>query len=475
MNPLIQFRQTILPFLIVSVLGCFGFSPTAQAVSPPPDGGYPGNNTAEGDSALFSLTNGRNNTALGFVALTRNTTGTDNTATGFEALAGPIPGPFSTGSSNTATGSAALAGNTGGNNAATGSGALENNTTGGFNTATGYEALFGGITVITGFNNTATGFDSLFNDTTGSNNTATGRLALQLNQSGNNNTATGFQALADNVSGGFNTANGWRALGGHSTFSNVATGFEALLNITTGNNNTAIGSQALVNTVAEGNTAGGYQALFNNGIGVFNTALGFQAGANLTTGFSNIDIGNKGVAGESNTTRIGDVETKTFIAGINGATSSGGVAVFVNSSGQLGTLTSSARFKDEIKPMDKVSEAILALKPVTFRYKKGEDPKGIPQFGLVAEEVAKVNPDLIIRDPEGKPYSVRYEAVNAMLLNEFLKEHPKVQEIGAAVSQLEKEMDTLTAELREHAAQIQKVNAQLELSKPAPQMVENIQ
>jgi hypothetical protein len=198
--------------------------------------------------------------------------------------------------------------------------------------------------------------------------------------------------------------------------------------------------------------------------------VGLQAGFNLTTGSHNIDIANHGVAGESSTTRIGDVQTKTFIAGISGVAVAGS-AVLVSGSGQLGVAVSSARYKDEIKPMDKASEAILALKPVTFRYKKEIDPKGIVQFGLVAEDVAKVNPDLVVRDAKGKVYTVRYDAVNAMLLNEFLKEHPKVQEIEAAVSQQKKEIDTLTAGLREHAAQIQKVSAQLEVSKSAPQTV----
>jgi hypothetical protein len=202
--------------------------------------------------------------------------------------------------------------------------------------------------------------------------------------------------------------------------------------------------------------------------------LGFAAGQNLTAGSNNIDVATGGVAAESNTIRIGNqvaftdldnvmhpAHTKTFIAGIRGATVSAGVTVFVSSSGQLGTMTSSARFKDEIKPMDKASEAILALKPVTFRYKKELDPVGIPQFGLVAEEVEKVNPDLVVRDADGKPYTVRYEAVNAMLLNEFLREHRTVEE-------LKKEIAALTAT-------VQKVSAQVEMSRPAPQVVNNNQ
>src|SRR6185312_12363282 len=219
--------------------------------------------------------------------------------------------------------------------------------------------------------------------------------------------------------------------------------------------------------------ANGHAALFNNTSGSNNVAVGRLAGSNLDTGDNNIEIGYNvpGVAGESNTIRIGNTDiTDTYIRGISGATAAGGVAVFVNGNGKLGTTTSSARFKDEIKPMGKSSEAILALRPVSFRYKKEIDPQGIPQFGLVAEEVEKVNPDLVIREADGRPQTVRYEQVNAMLLNEFLKEHRKVEELKkdfrATVAQL-------TARLEQQAAQIQKVSAQLEASKPATQVVNN--
>src|SRR5439155_21037423 len=218
------------------------------------------------------------------------------------------------------------------------------------------------------------------------------------------------------------------------------------------------------------NTASAYDERLNNTTGIGNIALGNFAGANLTTGDNNIDVGNVGVAGESNTIRIGTIgtQTVTYIAGIMGKTAPMGTPVFINANGQLGTTPSSARFKDEIKPMDKASEAILALKPVTFHYKKEFDPEGIPQFGLVAEEVEKVNPALITRDPEGRPYTVRYEAVNAMLLNEFLKEHRTVQK-------QQKEVDALRAELKEQRTLIQTVNCKLELSRRAPQMVKNKQ
>jgi Chaperone of endosialidase len=170
---------------------------------------------------------------------------------------------------------------------------------------------------------------------------------------------------------------------------------------------------------------------------------------------------------EANTIRIGTqgTQTKTFVAGISHA-AIGGMEVRVNQNGQIGTEPSSKRFKELIKPMDKASEAILALKPVTFRYKEKIDPERAPQFGLVAEDVEKVNPDLVVRDPDGKVFSVRYDAVNAMLLNEFLKEHKKTEKLEATVA-------SLIATVKEQASQIQKVNAQLEASKPAPQVVLN--
>jgi hypothetical protein len=198
--------------------------------------------------------------------------------------------------------------------------------------------------------------------------------------------------------------------------------------------------------------------------GSFNTMIGDQAGAALIAGDDNIYIGatsGSGVTNENGTIRIGDPEfvSDCYIAGISGQTSSGGVAVFINANGKLGTLTSSTRFKEHIKPMERASESIFALKPVTFRYKKAIDPQGVAQFGLVAEDVDKVNPDLVVRDNEGKPQTVRYEAVNAMLLNEFLKEHQTVQELKKQVAEL--------------TAGLQKVSAQLELGKAEPQTVLN--
>jgi uncharacterized coiled-coil protein SlyX len=347
------------------------------------------------------------------------------------------------------------------------------------NTVLGDDAL---LNITTGNNNTAIGFNALFSNTTGIANTATGVNALLNNTTGNENTANGERALLNNTTGFLNTATGVNALFNNTIGRlNAATGSGALFGNTTGASNTANGGAALFfNTTGNDNVAVGDTALLRNSTGSSNIALGFKAGRNLTTGNNNIDIGNMGVAGESNTIRIGTTgpQTATFIAGISGATVPTGVAVIVDGSGHLGTTTSSERFKQAIKPMNKASEAILALKPVSFRYKREIDPKGIPQFGLVAEEVEKVNPDLVARDEQGKPYTVRYEAVNAMLLNEFLKEHKTVQELKSTVAKQEaiiahqqKGMEAVTARLEEQAAQIQKVSAQLAASKPAPQIV----
>jgi hypothetical protein len=293
---------------------------------------------------------------------------------------------------------------------------------------------------------------------------ANGAGALQSNTTGSSNKANGFNALFSNTTGTVNTANGVGALESNTIGAqNTANGVDALFRNTTGGNN-----------VAEG-----FDALLNNTTGISNIALGVAAGSNLTTGSNNIDIGNVGVAGEANTIRIGKVgtHTNTFIAGISGNT---GVSVVVNiATGKLGVEPSSERFKDAIKPMDRASEAILVLKPVTFRYKHELDPEGIPQFGLVAEQVEKVNPDLVARDAEGKPYTVRYEAVNAMLLNEFLKEHRKVQDLEATVAQQQKDFQAAAAHQQEQiealTTGLQRVSAQVEMSRPAPQMVVNNQ
>jgi trimeric autotransporter adhesin len=309
----------------------------ALAVEPPPDGGYPIGNTAEGEDALFSLTSGYDNVAVGYQALYGNTSGILNTGTGYRVL---------------------YANTTGKGNTATGNGALSRNTIGGNNTATGYHALF--------------------LNTTGQNNTGEGKFALDANTTGSNN-----------------------------------------------------------------------------------IALGCKAGSSLTTGSNNIDIGNVGAAGETGTLRIGTPGTQTvaYMAGVYGAIEPSGVYLTVGPDGHLGTVASSARFKEEIRPMMDASEAVLKLKPVAFRYKEELDPEKTPQFGLIAEEVEKVNPALVVRTADGKAYTVRYDAVNAMLLNEFLKEHRRVEELEhearrqeAAIAQQQndlaeqqKQIDALTA------------------------------
>ena len=384
---------------IVILIACIGLSPHAQAVIPPPDGGYPGGNTAEGQTALFSLTTGGFNTAIGWLSLRSN----------------------STGSFNTAIGAGTLLANTADNNTATGAGALLGNTTGLQNTANGAFALFS-------------------------------------NTEGVYNTAAGDSALFSNTSGESNTANGNKTL--------------------------------VYNTTGTANTAIGYAALANNTTGNHNIALGSGAGVNLTTGDGNIDIGNTGgLGGESATIRIGNIgfQTRTFIGAIREVTTGNfdAIPVMIDSAGQLGTTSSSRRFKHDIQPMDKSSQAILALKPVAFHYKS--DARRTPQFGLIAEEVAAVDPNLVVRDENGAIYTVRYEAVNAMLLNEFLKEHRKVEvqqskvdkqeatltELKSIIARQQEGMEVLAMRLEEHGSQIQKVSAQIGVSNPAPQTVVN--
>jgi trimeric autotransporter adhesin len=373
--------------LIPLVLMCGALLPEARAVTPAPDGGYPGFNTAEGDGALQSLTSGASNTAVGFDALFSDTAGSNNTATGIGAL-----GSNTSGSDNTAIGF----------------GALLLNTTGPNNTAIGFQALFANNT---GFENAAVGSRALFANTTGFHNTANGFFALSRNTTGNHNTANGDEALGSNTTGNFNTTDGAHSL--------------------------------------ESNTTGSG-----------NTVLGFGAGDGVTTANHVICIG-AGIDGAN-------VSNSCFIGSVFGQTSSGGAAVFINSSGKLGTITSSRRFKEEIRPMAQASEVLFALKPVIFRYKKEIEPQKIPQFGLVAEDVEAVNPDLVVRDKDGKVNTVRYEAINAMLLNEFLKEHRTVQE-------LKQEIAALTATVKEQTVQIQRMSAQVGASKPAPQITLNNQ
>ena len=321
--------------------------------------------------------------------------------------------------------------------------------------------------------NTAVGLYSLLSNTTGKFNTGVGAGTL-LTNTGEQNTATGAGALLSNTTGGNNTANGESALfynttGGNST----AVGAGALLNNTVGGNNTATGFEALRdNTTGNTNVAMGLQALEHNITGAENTALGVEAGREQTTGSGNVYIGRSmvGVAGETN---------KTYIRNINTTNVSGGVADSVTvdlGTGLLGHLTSSRRYKEEIQPMDQSSEALYQLKPVKFRYKKEIDAEHTLRFGLVAEEVAKVNPDLVARDKNGEIYTVRYEAVNAMLLNEFLREHRKNEEQEATITQLKKELQATAArqqkQIESLTTGLRKVNARLETSRPAQQVAE---
>jgi len=356
-----------------------GLTPSLRAVDPPPDGGYPGGNTAEGDNALLNLTSGSYNTAVGFLSLDTNGEGNFNTAIG--------------------------------------AGALFINAAASENTAVGAGALFSN--------------------------------ARPLLLGGNGNTANGAFTLFQSSSGSLNTAVGDRALFNNTTASfNTAIGGSALSNNTTGAANTAVGTNALANSTT----------------GSGNIALGSSAGSNVTTASNVICIGSPGSNSFGNA---------CFISNIFGVSGINGVQMFINAAGRVGAPGSSRRFKEDIKPMDDASEAILALKPVTFRYKKEIDDGCAPQFGLIAEDVEKVNPDLVVRDAGGKVYSVRYEAVNAMLLNEFLKEHKafvsqqhRVEQQQAMITRLEKQIEALSAGL-------QKVNAQLEVIKPVPQTAMN--
>ena len=339
----------------------------SHAVNPPPDGGYPGENTAEGTRALFSLTTGEFNTAVGWLALQSNTGAWYNTAVG--------------------------------------AGALFSNRGEGQNTATGAGALFNNF---------------------GANNTANGAFALYTNGLGSGNTAMGSNALYSN----------------RTAFANTAIGYAALFNNT--GEDFALGA---------GNTAIGFEALYNNTTGNSNIAVGSNAGFAVTTSSNVLCIGTQGA----------NVDDSCYIGNI-WQQPGGSQQVFVNADGKLGAQVSSRRFKDEIKPMEQSSEVIYKLRPVSFRYKPVIDPSRPSGFGLIAEDVDAVASDLVLRDKEGKPYTVRYDAVNAMLLNEFLKEHQAFVEEQRKVERLEKQVAALTAGL-------QKVSAELETNRAAPQTV----
>jgi hypothetical protein len=401
MTPLIQLIRTTPLLLVTFLLACSGFSPGAQAVQTDPEDWFPGGNTGAGQRAFVNLSVEE---------------GLFNTAHGWLSL-----------------------------NALT---------TGDFNTGVGAGALLAN---------------------TGNNNTATGAAALLSNITGEDNTANGTGALGRNIEGNWNTAVGSQALASNAGYDNTAIGFLALFSNTDGSSNTAIGRSALLNNVGSWNMGIGRDALGSNTTGNSNTAVGYGAGFTITTGNNNTALGGfagKGVTTANNVICIGsgvlgaDVSNSTWIGNIwNITPQSGSTApVVISDGGQLGVVASSERFKKDIAPMDKASEIILSLRPVSFHYKS--DTREIPQFGLIAEEVAKVNPALVLPDQEGKPYTVRYDAVNAMLLNEFLKEHRKVEKLEAALR-------TMNERLAEQDAKIQKVSAQVEVSKSSPQTVVN--
>jgi hypothetical protein len=413
-------KNIIYPAFVAFTVACIALSPNAQAVSPAPDGGYPGSNTAEGTQALQSLGSGVWNTALGYQTLFKNTAGSNNTATGLRSL--------------------------------------YSNTTGIRNTATGVFALFNNNA---GFNKTAIGWGSAQGNTTGVSNTAVGANALFRN-SASYQTAVGSDALVGNTTG----------------VGNVAVGNRALAANTVNSFSVAVGTQALDEATGGQNTAVGYSALGHVTTGASNTALGDLAGTSLTTGSGNVYIGafqDASAVNESNTTRIRNIA---------GTPLNTGMSVEVDVNGKLGFISSSGRYKHDIEPMGNASEALFALKPVTFRYNGDIDPAHVKMFGLIAEEVAKVSPDLAVRNAKGEVAAIRFDSINAMLLNEFLKQHRKVEQQQATITQLESTVAQqrkdfqatvahLTARLDEQASQIQKVSAQFEATKPAPQVVNN--
>jgi hypothetical protein len=392
-----------------------------------------GANTAVGNAALANNNSGSGNTAMGSAALIGNTTGSNNTGIGISALQ-----DNTTGGSNTAVGGSALQNNNGNNNTATGQNAMQMNTSGCCNTASGQAALFDNTT---GSANAAFGGSALQDNSTGNNNVAIGQAAL-LNNNANNNTATGQNAMHSNTSGCCNTASGQNALGAN----------------TTGNGNAAFGGSALQdNTGGGGNTALGQGALQNNTTGASNIAIGQGAGMSTPVGNSNsIYIGSAGTGSDaSGTIQIGTEGTQTggtFIAGIYGASSSSGAEVYVNSSGQLGTVLSSGRFKEQITAMGDSSSKLLQLRPVNFFYKpEYDDGSHLLQYGLIAEEVAKVYPELVAYDKDGRIQTVQYQKLTPMLLNELQKLHIEAEEQNRRAQQ----QDQTIRQLEERLAAIE--------------------
>jgi len=387
------------------------------------------------DAVTLAGTNGLSVTqGSGTVTVTSNATST-NTAGAIVARDG---------SGNFSAGTATLAGNLGlPNTTAASVGVLTKGGTPFLHNYGSYCTFVGsgaGNLTLTGSANSALGYQALNADTTGGGNAAFGYRALSANTTGNYNSAFGYHALRANTTGNYNVAVGYGALNSHTdAWGNSAVGFYALLSNSSGAVNSAFGYGALHDTTGGGNSAFGYSALYQNTTGFRNTAVGQNAGYNLTSGDDNVYIANSGVATESGTIHIGTVGTHsaTYIAGIDGATSSSGVAVYVNSSGQLGTATSSRRYKEQIAGMDAESDVLLRLRPVSFYYRPELDETHQRQYGLVAEEVAEVAPGLVAYDEDGTPQTVRYHFVNAMLLNEVQKQRRQIDELKEQLARLE--------------------------------------
>jgi trimeric autotransporter adhesin len=448
------------------------------------------NNTAIGYNSLNSDTTGGANTAIGVNALTNNFTGILNTASGYDALY-YSNGDYNTatganalyindtGSNNTASGYQALQDNTTGyQNTAVGSGALVHNGTSNYNTALGYQALYSnagasntaaGVTALysntSGFGNAAYGVAALYSNTTGNSNTATGLGALYLSISGSDNSASGYQALYSNTTGSNNTASGYEALYSNTTgANNTASGYGALHMNKAGAQNAAFGVDALfANTGGKFNTAVGYGALKKNSSGQYNVALGWQAGFALTTGSNNIDIDNQGEAGDNDTIRIGTegTQTNTSIAGVYSNTGFSGAAVLVDMNGRLGVAGSSERFKTAIAPIGPNSARLQRLRPVTFHYKA--DPQGSLQYGLIAEEVAKVYPELVIRGEKGRIDGIRYDELAPMLLNEVQQQTATIRDLKQEQLHVQLEVAELKALNQATQAALQKLQAREEI------------
>jgi len=432
----------------LSALVCFGLCQQVQSATDTPDpGSLPTSNTADGQGALGSLTTGLYNSAFGFLSVLSLSDANFDTGVGAGALL------VDNGGENTAVGAGALFSNTtGSDNTAVGAFALFNSTTAGLNVAVGDSALVS-------FNGT-TAFDGA--------NTALGSIALSAETSGEENVAVGRRALESLVSGSNNVAVGWRA------GDNYTGGETNNICIGSGTGGTAGESNAI--RIGDSASSGGIDVINNSTLAnvvTIGPGLSTQGITILTLlGFGNVSIGNglQTTTGAS-TCNIGGIFNQTPPAGSH--------LVTVGPNNQLADATlSSRRFKKDIAPIDKISEGILALRPVTFHWKT--DNTNEPEFGLVAEEVAEVNLEWITRNPQGEISGVRYETIPILLLNEFLKEHKKVEEqqaniaeLKSTVAQQQKGMEVLTAQLKEQAAQIQKVSAQLEVNKPASKVVVN--